>query len=102
MRLLNEKNEKNSINVLTKHDITHDMRIKTKVVYRMLIWAFTFLRGARGEGARLGRRRYFWCVSLHSWSIFVQARRKRRFEEISGKKTNPNSLFDDFGFEEKP
>ena len=50
MRLLNEKNEKKPINVLAKHGITHDMRIKTKVVSGMLIWAFTFLRGARGEG----------------------------------------------------
>ena len=52
MGLLNEKNEKNLINVLAKHGITHDMRIKTKVVYGMLIWAFTFFRGVRGEGAR--------------------------------------------------
>ena len=46
------KNEKKPINVLAKHDVTHDMRIKTNVVYGMPIWAFTFLRGARGEGAR--------------------------------------------------
>ena len=72
---------KKPINVLAKHDITHDMRIKTKVVYGMPIWAFTFLRGEREKKLGLGRRRYFWCVSLHSWSIFVQARRKRRFDE---------------------
>ena len=38
MRLQNEKNEKKLINVLAKHGITHDMRIKTKVVYGMPIW----------------------------------------------------------------
>ena len=59
MRLLNEKNEKKTINVLAKHSITPNMRIKTKVVYRMLIWAFTFLRGARGEGARTLEKKVF-------------------------------------------
>ena len=93
------KKMRESINVLAKHGITHDMRIKTTVVYGIPSWAFTFLRGARGEEARawekklgLGRRRYFWCVYLHSWSIFVQPRRKRRFEESSGKKTLTPSL----------
>ena len=38
---------KKPINVLAKHGITHDMRIKIKVVYEMPIWAFTFFRGAR-------------------------------------------------------
>ena len=59
MTLLNEKNEKNPINVLAKHGITHDMRIKTKVVYGMPIWAFTFLRGARGEGAKAWEKKIF-------------------------------------------
>ena len=45
------KMRKKPINVLAKL-VTHDMRIKTKVVYGMHIWAFTFLRGARGEGSR--------------------------------------------------
>ena len=40
-----------------------------------------FLEEQGGKELGLGRRRYFWCVSLHSWSIFVQARRKIRFEE---------------------
>ena len=40
--------------MLAKHGITHDMRIKTKVVYEMPIWAFTFLRGARGEEGIFG------------------------------------------------
>ena len=31
------KMKKKSINVLAKHGITHDIRIKTKVVYGMLI-----------------------------------------------------------------
>ena len=59
MRLLNEKNEKNPINVLAKHGITHDMRIKTKVVYVMLIWAFMFLRGGRIQGARAWEKKVF-------------------------------------------
>ena len=53
------KNEKKPINVLTKHDITHDMRIKTKVVYGMPIWAFTFFRGARGERVRAWEKKVF-------------------------------------------
>ena len=61
MRLLNEKKP---TNVLAKHGITHDMRIKIKVVYGMLIWAFTFLRGARGEGARAWEKKVFLvCLS---------------------------------------
>ena len=59
MRLSNEKNEKKPINVLAKHGITHDMRIKTKVVYEMPIWAFMLLRGARGEGARAWEKKVF-------------------------------------------
>ena len=59
MRFLNEKNEKKPINVLAKHSITHDMRIKTKVVYGMPIWEFMFLRGARGEGARAWDKKVF-------------------------------------------
>ena len=59
MRLCNEKNEKKPINVLAKHGITHDMRIQTKVVYGMPIWAFTFLRGTRGEGARAWKKKVF-------------------------------------------
>ena len=60
-----KKNEKNPINVLAKHGITHDMRIKTKVVYGMPIWAFTFLRGARGEGARaLEKKLVLVCFSV--------------------------------------
>ena len=44
--------------MLAKHGITLDMRIKTKVVYGMLIWAFTFFRGARG-GARDWEKKVF-------------------------------------------
>ena len=43
------KTRKKPINVLAKHDITYDMRIKAKVVYGMPIRAFTFFRGVRGE-----------------------------------------------------
>ena len=45
--------------MLAKHGITHDMRIKTKVDYGMPIWAFTFLTGARGEGARAWEKKVF-------------------------------------------
>ena len=45
--------------MLAKHGITHDMRIKTKVVYGMPIWAFTFLKGVRGEGAKAGEKKVF-------------------------------------------
>ena len=45
--------------MLAKHGITYDMRIKTKVVYGMPIWAFTFLRGAKGEGARASEKKVF-------------------------------------------
>ena len=75
------KMRKKPINVLAKHDITHEMRIKTKVIYGMPIWTFTFLRGKEEKELGLRRRRYFWCVSLHYWFIFVEARRKSRFEE---------------------
>ena len=52
-------NEKKPINVLAKHGITHDMRIKTKVVYGMPISAFTFLRGEREEGDRAWEKKVF-------------------------------------------
>ena len=45
--------------MLAKHGITHDMRIKTKVVHGMPNWAFKFLRGARGEGARVWEKKVF-------------------------------------------
>ena len=45
--------------MLVKHDITNEMRIKTKVVYGMPIWTFTFLRVARGEGARAWEKKVF-------------------------------------------
>ena len=45
--------------MLAKHGITHDMRIKTKVVYGMPIWAFTFLRGVREEGSRAWEKKVF-------------------------------------------
>ena len=45
--------------MLAKDGITHDMRIKTKVVYGMPIWAFTFFRGIRGEGARAWEKKVF-------------------------------------------
>ena len=45
--------------MIAKHGITLDMRIKTKVVYGMLIWTFTFFRGARGEGARAWEKKVF-------------------------------------------
>ena len=45
--------------MLAKHDITHNMRIKTKMVYGMPIWAFMFFRGARGEGARAWEKKVF-------------------------------------------
>ena len=51
--------KKKPINVLAKHGITHDMRIKTKVVYGIPIWAFTFFRGIRGEGARAWEKKVF-------------------------------------------
>ena len=53
------KMRKKPINVLAKHGITHDMRLKIKVVYGMPIWAFTFLRGARGEGDRAWEKKVF-------------------------------------------
>ena len=50
--------------MLAKHGITHDMKIKTKVVYGMPIWAFTFLRGARGEGSKAWEKKVFLvCLS---------------------------------------
>ena len=67
--------------MLVKHDITHDMRIKTKVVYGMLIWAFTFLRGARGEGDRAWENKVF-LVCFSPFSVYLcSSKRKRRFEE---------------------
>ena len=74
MRLLNEKNEKKPINVLAKHGITHDMRIKTKVVYGMLIWAFTFLRGAQG-GVRAWEKKVF-LVCFSPFLVYPCSRKK--------------------------
>ena len=45
--------------MLDKNGITHDMRIKTKVVYGMPIWEFTFFRGPRGEGGRAWEKKVF-------------------------------------------
>ena len=75
MRLLNEKNEKKPINVLAKHGITHDMRIKTKVVYGMLIWAFMFLRGAMREGARAWEKKVFF-VCFSPFLVYPCSRKK--------------------------
>ena len=74
MRLLNEKNP---INVLAKHGNTHDLRINTKVVYGMLIWAFTFLRGARGERASAWENKVFLVfLSILGQSLFKQEGRE--------------------------
>ena len=75
MRLSNEKNEKKPINVLAKHGITHDMRIKTKVVYGMPIWAFTFFRGARGEGARAWENKVF-LVCFSPFLVYLCSNKK--------------------------
>ena len=56
--------------MLGKHGITHDMRIKTKVVYGMPIWAFMFLRGARGEGARAWEKKVF-LVSFSPFLVYL-------------------------------
>ena len=61
--------------MLVKHDITHDMRIKTKVVYGMPIWAFRFLRGARGEGARAWEKKVF-VVYFSPFLIYLYSSKK--------------------------
>ena len=61
--------------MLDKHDITHDMRIKTKVVYGMPIWAFTFLRGARGEGARAWAKKVF-LVCFSQFLVYLCSSKK--------------------------
>ena len=64
--------------MLAKHGITHDMRIKTKVVYGMPIWAFTFFRGERGEGARTWENKAIFGVflSILGLSLFMQEGRE--------------------------
>ena len=65
--------------MLAKNGITHDMRINTKVVYGIPIWAFTFLRGARGEGARAWEKKAF----LVRFSPFlVDVRSSKKEEKI--------------------
>ena len=64
--------------MLAKHGTTHDMRIKTKVVYGMPIWVFTFLRGARGEGARAWEKKVF-LVCFSQFLVYLCS--KRRLEE---------------------
>ena len=61
--------------MLAKHDITHDMRIKTKVVYGMPIWAFTFLRGVRGEGARAWEKKVF-LVCFSQFLVYLCSSKK--------------------------
>ena len=57
------KMRKKSINVLVKHDITHDMRIKTKVWSMEFPFGHSCFLEEQGEkDLGLGRRRYFWCV----------------------------------------
>ena len=61
--------------MLTKHGITHDMRIKTKVVYGMPILAFTFFRGARGEGARAWEKKVF-LVCFSPFLVYLYSSKK--------------------------
>ena len=61
--------------MLAKHGTTHDMRIKTKVVYGMLIWAFMFLRGARGEGARAWEKNVF-LVCFSQFLVYLCSSKK--------------------------
>ena len=61
--------------MLAKHDIIYDMRIKTKVVYGMPIWAFTFLREARGEGARAWEKKVF-LVCLSPFLVYICSSKK--------------------------
>ena len=56
--------------MLAKHGITHDMRIKTKLVYGMPIWAFTFFRGIRGEGDRAWEKKKF-LVCFSSFLVYL-------------------------------
>ena len=63
--------------MLAKHGITHDMRIKTKVVYGIPIWAFTFFREARGERARAWEKKVFFVfLSILGLSLFKQEGRE--------------------------
>ena len=61
--------------MLAKHGITHDMRIKTKVVYGMPIWAFTCLRGERGEGAKAWKKKVF-LVCLSPFLVYLCSSKK--------------------------
>ena len=61
--------------MLAKHGITRDMRIKTKVVYGMPIWAFTFLREARGEGARAWENKEF-LVCFSQFLVYLCSSKK--------------------------
>ena len=61
--------------MLAKHGITHDMRIKTKVVYGMPIWSFTFLRGAKGEGARAWEKKVF-LVFFSPFLVYICSSKK--------------------------
>ena len=63
--------------MLAKHGITHDMRIKTKVVYGMPIWAFTFFRGARGEEARAWEKKVF-LVCFSSFLVYLCSSKKEK------------------------
>ena len=74
---------KKPINVLAKHGITHDMRIKTKVVYGMPIWAFTFFRGERGEGARAWENKVFFvCFSPFLVYLFSSKKEEKIWREL--------------------
>ena len=61
--------------MLAKHDITHDMRIKTTVIYGMPIWAFTFLRGAREEEARAWEKKVF-LVCFSQFLVYLCSSKK--------------------------
>ena len=61
--------------MLAKHGITHDMRIKTKVVYGMPIWAFTLFRGAKGEGARAWDKKVF-LVCFFQFLVYLCSSKK--------------------------
>ena len=63
--------------MLAKHGITHDMRIKTTVVYGIPSWAFTFLRGARGEGARAWEKKVF-LVCLSPFLVYLCSTKKEK------------------------
>ena len=61
--------------MLAKHVITHDMGIKTKVVYGMPIWVFTFLRGERGEGDRAWEKKVY-LVCFTSFLLYLCSSKK--------------------------